>query len=42
MQLLHIDSAVTGEQSVSRLLTAQIVQAWKAAWCASSSRPTWW
>jgi FMN-dependent NADH-azoreductase len=31
MQLLHIDSAVTGEQSVSRLLTAQIVQAWKAA-----------
>lgn len=28
MQLLHIDSAITGEQSVSRQLTAQIVRAW--------------
>lgn len=31
MQLLHIDSAITGEQSVSRQLTAQIVEAWKAS-----------
>lgn len=31
MQLLHIDSAITGEQSVSRQLTTQIVQAWKAS-----------
>jgi len=30
MQLLHIDSAITGKQSVSRQLTAQIVEAWKA------------
>ncbi len=30
MQLLHIDSAITGNQSVSRQLTAQIVEAWKA------------
>ena len=29
MQLLHIDSAITGAQSVSRQLTAQIVNAWK-------------
>ncbi len=28
MQLLHIDSAITGDQSVSRQLTAQIVRAW--------------
>ena len=31
MQLLHIDSAITGDQSVSRQLTAQIVEAWKAS-----------
>ena len=31
MQLLHIDSAITGAQSVSRQLTAQIVAAWKAS-----------
>jgi len=31
MQLLHIDSAITGEQSVSRQLSAQIVEAWKAS-----------
>ncbi|MDE2416148.1 MAG: NAD(P)H-dependent oxidoreductase, partial [Comamonadaceae bacterium] len=31
MQLLHIDSAITGQHSVSRQLTAQIVQAWKAS-----------
>ncbi len=31
MQLLHIDSAITGEQSVSRQLTAQTVAAWVAA-----------
>lgn len=31
MQLLHIDSAITGEQSVSRELTARTVAAWKAA-----------
>ena len=30
MQLLHIDSAITGEQSVSRELTRRIVAAWKA------------
>ena len=30
MQLLHIDSAITGTASVSRQLTAQIVEAWKA------------
>lgn len=30
MQLLHIDSAITGEQSVSRELTKRIVAAWKA------------
>ncbi|MDD2714039.1 MAG: FMN-dependent NADH-azoreductase [Simplicispira sp.] len=30
MQLLHIDSAITGAQSVSRQLTAQIVAAWQA------------
>lgn len=30
MRLLHIDSAITGNQSVSRQLTAQIVAAWKA------------
>jgi FMN-dependent NADH-azoreductase len=30
MQLLHIDSAITGANSVSRQLTAQIVSAWKA------------
>lgn len=28
MQLLHIDSAITGEQSVSRQLTARTVAAW--------------
>jgi FMN-dependent NADH-azoreductase len=28
MQLLHIDSAITGSHSVSRQLTAQIVAAW--------------
>ncbi|GAB3360616.1 MULTISPECIES: FMN-dependent NADH-azoreductase [Giesbergeria] len=31
MQLLHIDSAITGAGSVSRQLTAQIVDAWKTA-----------
>ena len=31
MQLLHIDSAITGGQSVSRELTARTVAAWKAA-----------
>ena len=31
MQLLHIDSAITGEQSVSRQLTARTVAAWNAA-----------
>lgn len=31
MQLLHIDSAITGEQSVSRQLTARTVAAWTAA-----------
>jgi FMN-dependent NADH-azoreductase len=31
MQLLHIDSAITGDQSVSRQLTAQTVAAWAAA-----------
>ena len=31
MHLLHIDSAITGAQSVSRQLTAQIVAAWKAS-----------
>ena len=31
MQLLHIDSAITGEQSVSRLLTARAVAAWQAS-----------
>ncbi|WCM86246.1 FMN-dependent NADH-azoreductase [Acidovorax sp. NCPPB 3576] len=31
MQLLHIDSAITGEQSVSRQLTARTVAAWVAA-----------
>ena len=30
MQLLHIDSAITGANSVSRQLTAQIVSAWQA------------
>lgn len=30
MQLLHIDSAITGDQSVSRQLTAQAVAAWQA------------
>jgi FMN-dependent NADH-azoreductase len=30
MQLLHIDSAITGDNSASRKLTAQIVDAWKA------------
>ena len=30
MRLLHIDSAITGTASVSRQLTAQIVEAWKA------------
>lgn len=30
MQLLHIDSAITGANSVSRQLTAQIVAAWQA------------
>ncbi|KAB2895159.1 MAG: FMN-dependent NADH-azoreductase [Burkholderiaceae bacterium] len=28
MQLLHIDSAITGDQSVSRQLSARAVQAW--------------
>lgn len=31
MQLLHIDSAITGDQSVSRQLTAGTVAAWVAA-----------
>ncbi len=31
MKLLHIDSAITGEQSVSRQLTARTVAAWVAA-----------
>ena len=31
MQLLHIDSSITGEASVSRQLTAQVVEAWKAS-----------
>ena len=31
MQLLHIDSAITGQQSVSRQLTARTVAAWQAA-----------
>jgi FMN-dependent NADH-azoreductase len=31
MQLLHIDSAITGDQSVSRQLTAQAVAAWVAS-----------
>ena len=31
MQLLHIDSAITGDQSVSRQLTAQTVAAWVAS-----------
>ena len=30
MQLLHIDSAITGAHSVSRQLTAQTVAAWQA------------
>lgn len=31
MKLLHIDSAITGEQSVSRQLTARTVAAWVSA-----------
>lgn len=31
MQLLHIDSAITGDASVSRQLTARTVEAWLAA-----------
>lgn len=31
MRLLHIDSAITGPQSVSRQLSAQVVDAWKAS-----------
>ncbi|PJI97847.1 FMN-dependent NADH-azoreductase [Acidovorax sp. 69] len=31
MQLLHIDSAITGEQSVSRQLTARTVASWQAS-----------
>ena len=31
MKLLHIDSAITGDHSVSRQLTAQAVAAWKAS-----------
>ena len=31
MQLLHVDSAITGTQSVSRQLTANTVAAWVAA-----------
>ena len=31
MKLLHIDSSITGEQSVSRQLTAQTVKAWQAS-----------
>jgi FMN-dependent NADH-azoreductase len=30
MQLLHIDSSINGNNSASRKLTAQIVDAWKA------------
>lgn len=31
MQLLHIDSAITGAQSVSRRLSSQVVESWVAA-----------
>jgi FMN-dependent NADH-azoreductase len=31
MQLLHVDSAITGDQSVSRQLTARAVASWVAA-----------
>lgn len=31
MQLLHIDSAITGPQSISRQLSHQVVEAWVAA-----------
>jgi FMN-dependent NADH-azoreductase len=31
MQLLHVDSAITGAHSVSRQLTADTVAAWVAA-----------
>ncbi|MGP1681752.1 MAG: NAD(P)H-dependent oxidoreductase, partial [Giesbergeria sp.] len=31
MQLLHIDSAITGAQSVSRQLSRQTVESWVAA-----------
>ncbi|MBK7720091.1 MAG: NAD(P)H-dependent oxidoreductase [Simplicispira sp.] len=31
MQLLHIDSAITGDQSVSRQLSRQVVDSWVAA-----------
>ena len=31
MRLLHIDSAITGAQSISRQLTARIVAAWQTA-----------
>jgi len=31
MQLLHIDSAITGAQSVSRQITARVVESWVAA-----------
>lgn len=31
MQLLHIDSSITGDNSASRKLTAQIVSAWKSS-----------
>ena len=31
LKLLHIDSAITGQNSVTRALTAQIVAAWQAA-----------
>ncbi|MFT4240754.1 MAG: FMN-dependent NADH-azoreductase [Acidovorax sp.] len=31
MQLLHIDSAITGDQSVTRPLSARIVESWKAS-----------
>ena len=31
MQLLHVDSAITGDQSVSRQLTARTVASWVAA-----------
>ena len=37
MQLLHIDSAITGAQSVSRQLTTQVTAAWVAA-----HPGTWW